>query len=128
MWDDDDGNNGGGDDYARRYDGEDEGDDGGDADMDLSKRSALTATIDQIAFDDEDERHARQRQQQQQSLGDATAVRAEEQVIDSVAYYNLVSLWCSLYIRTKEGFALPIVFDAQTQHMVRSKRHAKFDF
>jgi len=107
------------------------GEDSNEEEMNLSKRSALSATIDHIALDDDDEeRHDRLlsvRATQTAALGNANAVRAEERVIDNTAYYNLVSLLTSVYIRTKEGFALPIIFDARTQHMIHNKR-IRFDF
>jgi len=112
------------------YDGGGEG--GGDDSWEsngheLSKRSALRATIDQIALDDEDDRlaHGVGATPAPPPLGDASAVRPDEQVVDNTAYYNLVALLGSVYIRTKEGFALPLVFDARTQHMVENKRLKK---
>lgn len=133
MW----GGGGGGEDDGDVYEGFDMGedadndDDGGGADemMNLSQRSARAATIDQIAFgnDGNEEALLQERATHAASLGDAGAIRAEEQVIDNTAYYNLLSLWTALYIRAKEGFALPIVFDPRTQHMIRNKR-ARFDF
>jgi hypothetical protein len=118
-----DGGGGGDDDFERDRSEDDDGNGDGWADHELGKRSALRATIDQIELDDDYPRAL----QPVAVLGNANAVRPEEQVVDNTAYYNLVSLWTSLYIRTKEGFALPLVFDARTQHMVHSKR-TRFDF
>lgn len=103
-----------------------DGDDSWDSNgHELGKRNALRATIDQIALDEDDDRLPGAPTPAQQPLGDANAVRPEEQVVDNTAYYNLVSLLTSVYIRTKEGFALPLVFDARTQHMVENKRLRK---
>jgi hypothetical protein len=118
----------------RRGRGEDEADDEerelddfedeDDMEMNLSKRGALHATIDQIPLLDE---FAAPTPSLVQPAGDANAIRPEEQVIDNTAYYNCVSLWTCVYIRVKEGIALPIVFDAKTQHMILNKRIA-FDW
>jgi hypothetical protein len=97
--------------------------------MNLAQRSSLRVTIDQIALgaDDDDEPAPHVAQGAGVLLGNANAIRAEEQVVDNTAYYNLVSLWSCLYIRVNEGIALPIIFDPRTQHMVRNKR-VQFDF
>jgi len=94
--------------------------------MNLSKRGTTLLHT----FDDDDggaEFHEAP-QRAAAFLGNADAIRPEEQVVDNTCYYNLVSLWTSMYIRTKEGYALPIVFDAGTQRMVRSSKRVRFDF
>lgn len=115
---------------AVRVGNEDGGED--DMEMNLSLRTTLASTIDQFPFDDYHHTDSERPRLGGGAgtgapLGNVDAVRPEEQVINSTAYYNLVSLWAAIYVRTEQGFALPLVFDAATQQMVQTKR-ARFNF
>lgn len=117
---------------------EDDNDDGGGGEswssdegkeMNLGRRSDLQSTIDQIDVDFAAAAATPAAATTAGTvLGNANAIRPEEQVIDSTAYYNILSLMCAVYIRTEQGIKLPIVFDERAQRMVRSNKKARFDF